>query len=231
MDCYRNYFQEVNKMHSVIRTRFILIGLISLMFLPGCTNWEEKYQNLQVEHENLKGLYEREQAERGRLSETAAEQRQTIEELQHKIEELEQTPAYASGFGDDYDVAFDAEAGTVTVTLPNEILFDPGQASLRSAANRDLDHIVSVLRSDYRGMMVDVVGHTDSDPIRVSDWADNWQLSTERALAVTRYLIQQGIPEDTIRAVGRGETQPVASNATPEGKAQNRRVEIVVNMR
>jgi chemotaxis protein MotB len=57
------------------------------------------------------------------------------------------------------------------------------------------------------------------------------QLSTERANVVVRYLVEHGIPQDNIRAVGRGDSQPVASNATASGKAKNRRVEIVVHMR
>jgi chemotaxis protein MotB len=218
-------------MQSRKKTMIMLMGLAAVVMLSGCTNWKKRYQELQVEHENLQGLYQREQQEKGQLQETAAQRQQTIEELQRKITELEQSPAEASGFGEEYDVAFDPQKGTVTVTLPNEILFPPGKAALKSARNADLDHIVSVLKSEYSGRMVDVVGHTDSDPIQKSGWDDNWELSAERALAVTRYLVQHGIPEENVRAVGRGSTQPIASNSTAAGKAKNRRVEIVVHMR
>jgi len=88
-----------------------------------------------------------------------------------------------------------------------------------------------VLRSKYSGRHIDVVGHTDTDPIKKSPWKDNWELSAERALTVIRYLIQRGIPENQIRASGCGEARPIASNATAAGKARNRRVEIVVHMR
>jgi len=90
-----------------------------------------------------------------------------------------------------------------------------------------------VLREKYNGKQVDVVGHTDTDPIRKTKdkWKDNWELSAERALTVARYLIQRGIAEDKIRAVGCGESRPIASNSTASGKAKNRRVEIVVHMR
>lgn len=80
-------------------------------------------------------------------------------------------------------------------------------------------------------MQVDVVGHTDSDPIKKSKWKDNWQLSAERALAVLRYLNSKGISSEKIRAVAAGSSRPVASNKSSSGKAQNRRVEIVVNTR
>jgi chemotaxis protein MotB len=128
-------------------------------------------------------------------------------------------------------VAFDAAAGTVTVTLPNAILFSPGKAALKKATHTELDHIADVLKSKYGGIRVSVVGHTDSDPIKKSKWADNWELSAQRSLSVLRYLIKRGIPEDLIEAAGRGAGQPVADNSSSSGKAQNRRVEVVVRMR
>jgi len=215
----------------VSRKMVLLFALVSLVMLPGCTNWKKKYQQLNVKHENLKGLLEREQAEKGRLAEEIAQRQQAIAELQKKIEELNQTPAQASGFGEEYDVAFDSAAGTITVTLPNKILFKPGKASLKSATSQELDHILSVLRSQYAGRQIDIVGHTDSDPIKKSKWKDNWELSAQRSLSVTRYLVGRGIGEDKIRAVGRGASRPIASNETAAGKTKNRRVEIVVHMK
>jgi chemotaxis protein MotB len=197
----------------------------------GCTNWKKKYNALNVEHQNLKGLHERELADKGQLAEELGQSQRTIEELQRQIEEYKKTPAEATGFGKGYDVAFDPSAGTITVTLENKILFSPGKAALKQATSRELDHIESVLRSKYSGKQIGVVGHTDSDPIKKSPWKDNWELSAERALSVVRYLIKRGIHEDKIRAVGCGAARPVASNATAKGKAKNRRVEIVVHMR
>ena len=125
----------------------------------------------------------------------------------------------------------DAEAGTVTVTLPNTILFSSGKATLKNATITELDHIQSVLDQQYSGREIDIVGHTDSDPIKKSKWKDNLELSAQRALTVTRYLIKRGISEANIRAVGCGASRSIASNASTSGKARNRRVEIVVNMR
>jgi chemotaxis protein MotB len=215
------------------KTIVLLICLVSLSLLSGCTNWEKKYQALLVEHENLKGQLDYERGEKGQLAERISQDQQTIEELQRQIEEQRKTPADATGFGDDYIVAFDPDAGTITVTLPNSILFDSGKATLKSATSRELDHIRSVLRDKYSGKKIDVVGHTDTDPIRKTkdQWKDNWELSAERALTVTRYLIQRGMAEDSIRAVGCGESRPIESNSTVAGKAKNRRVEIVVHMR
>jgi chemotaxis protein MotB len=219
-------------MRTINRTTVILlICFVSTMFLPGCTNWKKKYQALNVEHQNLKGLYERQTAERGQLAAQVSQDQQTIEELQRQITERYQSPAQATGFGEGYDVAFDAQAGTITVTLPNTILFDSGKADLKKSSVAELDHIRSVLQQKYSDKQIEVVGHTDAEPIKKSKWKDNWELSAQRALSVVRYLIKQGIPNEQIRAVGCGESRPVASNATASGKAQNRRVEIVIRMR
>jgi chemotaxis protein MotB len=213
------------------KTIALLTCFVSFALLPGCTNWEKKYQALSVEHENLRGLLDRERSEKGVLADQVTQGQQTIEELQRQIEQQRKTPAEASGFGEGYDVAFDPAAGTITVTLPNAILFDSGKETLKSATIAELDHIRSVLRQKYSDRQIDVVGHTDTDPIKKSKWKDNWELSAQRSLTVARYLIQRGVPEEKIRAVGCGESRPIASNSSASGKAKNRRVEIVVHVR
>ena len=218
------------------RILLVLACAVFSLMLTGCTNWEKKYKGLSVENENLKGLYanamdalDSANSERGMLSSQIQQKDMAIDELQKQIEESK-SAAKGSGF-DGYDVAFDAEKGTLTVTLPNAILFAPGKASLKSVRNADLDQIYSVLKSKYSGKRIDIVGHTDSDPIKKSKWSDNWQLSSERSLSVLRYLVSKGISDDNIRAVGQGSSLPIDSNSTSAGKARNRRVEIVVNMR
>jgi chemotaxis protein MotB len=213
------------------KTIALIVCLVSFTLLSGCVNYEEKYKALSVEHENLRGLFERERSEKGQLTDRISQDQQTIDELQRQIEELSKSPADATGFGEGYDVAFDPAAGTITVTLPNAILFDSGKATLKKKTSTELDHIRSVVESKYSGRQIDVVGHTDADPIKKSKWKDNWELSAQRALTVARYLIQRGIANDSIRAVGCGESRPVASNTSASGKAKNRRVEIVVHMR
>lgn len=217
---------------------FVLVAVSLVSILSGCTDWKKKYNGLNVEHQNLKGLYENcvasldsSAAEKARLGQELNRSQQTVEELQALVRDRNISPGEASGFGEGMDVAFDPTKGTITVTLPNAILFSPGRAALKKATSAELDHIYSVLRDRYRGRDIDVVGHTDSDPIKKSKWKDNWQLSAERALTVLRYLAKRGIAEDKIRAVAAGESRPIASNSNASGKAKNRRVEVVVHMR
>jgi len=216
----------------------VVFMAVGVLMLSGCTDWKKKYNGLNVEYENLQGRYD---SCMGALDSSAAEKsdltgklqssQKQIDDLQNQIENLKQTEGQATGFGDQYDVAFDAEAGTITVTLPDTILFAPGKASLKNVTNADLNNIHKVLNEKYSDKQIDIIGHTDSDPIKKSSWADNWQLSAERALSVLRYLKGKGIPADQIRAVACGESRPVDSNSTASGKAKNRRVEIVVRMK
>jgi len=201
--------------------------------MSGCTDYKKKYDYLNVEHQNLKGRYETLETQKQQLADQIALDQQTIDELRRQIEELNKTPADATGFGEGYDVAFDASAGTITVTLANTILFESGKASLKNATSTELNHILSVIKQKYADKDIDVVGHTDTDPIlKTKDlWKDNLELSAQRALSVARYLIDHGIPEKQVRAAACGSARPVASNASAAGKAKNRRVEIVVNMR
>lgn len=210
-----------------------VICVVTLSLVSGCTDYKKKYDYLNVEHQNLKGRFENLQSEKQALAERISQDQQTINELRRQIEELDKTPAEATGFGAGYDVAFDANAGTITVTLPNTILFDSGKAELKSATSAELDHILSVLKSKYAGKEIEVVGHTDTDPIaKTKDlWKDNWELSAQRALSVTRYLEAHGIPGNLLKAAECGQERPVAPNTTAAGKAKNRRVEIVVHMR
>ena len=204
--------------------------VVSLGLISGCTDYKKKYDYLNVEHQNLKGRFENLEGERQELANRVAQDQQTIDELQRQIEELHKTPAQATGF-EGLDTVFDPAAGTITVTLQNTILFDSGKATLKSTTSKELDQIVSVLKQKYASKDIDVVGHTDTDPIQKSSWKDNWELSAQRALSVTRYLVAHGIPEKQVRADGCGSARPVASNATADGKSKNRRVEIVVNLR
>ncbi len=107
-------------------------------------------------------------------------------------------------------------------------LFDSGRAEIRREAIPVLDAVGSVLAGIPNYIRVE--GHTDSDPMLPgAPYADNWELSGARATSVLRYLHQfHQIPYRRLSISGYADTRPVASNETPEGKARNRRVDIVV---
>ncbi|MBD3664819.1 OmpA family protein [Sulfitobacter aestuariivivens] len=109
------------------------------------------------------------------------------------------------------------------VTLPQDILFATDSTALQPALIGDLRALAQNVQI-YANSTLQIVGHTDSD----GDAAYNQQLSEDRARAVAGVLLQNGVPQGRIQTFGRGESQPVASNLTPQGKQQNRRVEIVI---
>jgi chemotaxis protein MotB len=218
-------------MHVVRKSVIVAVtGAVLVSLVSGCTDYKKKYDYLNVEHQNLKGRFDNLQTEKQQMADRISQDQQTIDELRRQIEELNKTPAQATGFGD-ADVTFDAAAGTITVRLPDTILFDSGKATLKSGTIKELDHIIAVLKEKYPGKDVDVVGHTDTDPIKKSPWKDNWELSAQRALSVARYMTDHGVSDKLVEASGCGAFRPVASNSTAAGKAKNRRVEIVVYMR
>ncbi|MEM1166478.1 MAG: OmpA family protein [Planctomycetota bacterium] len=125
-----------------------------------------------------------------------------------------------SAFGQGFDVS--GRPGELVVTIAGDVLFSSGSATLKRDARRELDEVARVLNSSYAGNTIRVAGHTDSDPIRKSQWKTNERLSTERALAVEEYLVTRGVSSDRMYVAGFGSSQPRGT------KAQSRRVEIVI---
>ncbi|MEM1004108.1 MAG: OmpA family protein [Pseudomonadota bacterium] len=109
------------------------------------------------------------------------------------------------------------------VTVPNDITFDTDSSTVRPALRSDLVKVGQNL-VNYPNSNVQIIGHTDSD----GDATYNQGLSVRRADAVADILQANGVSFSRITTIGQGENNPVASNLTPEGKAQNRRVEIVI---
>lgn len=115
------------------------------------------------------------------------------------------------------------EGNQLRVVMPNGLLFATDSATVQSGLMNDLYAVADNLNR-YPNTRVEVVGHTDSD----GSATYNFDLSQRRAYAVAGVLQQAGVAPSRIRAYGRGEDQPVASNYTDAGKAQNRRVEILI---
>jgi chemotaxis protein MotB len=114
----------------------------------------------------------------------------------------------------------------VNVEINASVLFASGEAKLNAESSQSLKAVAAVLKNDDHDLQVD--GHTDSVPIRNALFPSNWELSAVRASSVVRLFVDSGISESRLVAVGRGPTQPVASNETLEGRQRNRRVEITI---
>ncbi len=117
--------------------------------------------------------------------------------------------------------------GRMLVELPAGVLFAPGKADIFPKAQKALAQVAKIL-AEIKDRQFLVAGHTDSEPIKESDYADNWALSTARALAVTKLLVASGMKPGSLAAAGYGEFDPVASNRKESGRRQNRRIEIIL---
>jgi chemotaxis protein MotB len=125
------------------------------------------------------------------------------------------------------DVTISELKGKLTVNILDQILFDSGEAELKPEGQKILEKIAGVLAS-HTNRQIHVIGHTDDVPIR-RRFASNWELSTARATAAVRFLQERaGVDPRHLGAVGYGEFHPLASNTTAEGRAKNRRIEVVI---
>jgi chemotaxis protein MotB len=118
--------------------------------------------------------------------------------------------------------------GKLSVNMVDAILFDSGRAEVKKGGISVLQKVVSILK-DIHDKSIRIEGYTDNVPISSSlakRYPTNWELSAARALNVTRFLQEQGIDPALLSAVAHGEYDPIADNATPEGRAKNRRIEI-----
>ncbi len=115
----------------------------------------------------------------------------------------------------------------MVISLPNDILFDSGEADVKPEMKPILDQVAVLLNSIDSPIQVE--GHTDNVPVNNNEYRSNWQLSADRAANVVQYLIENyKVKPERLVAIGYGEYKPVASNKTQEGRMKNRRISITL---
>lgn len=129
---------------------------------------------------------------------------------------------------DKKQIAMDSTPLSLSISLNDSVLFASGQTALKPEAQILLTKIAGGLMNLPPGYHIMVRGYTDNQPISTPEFPSNWSLSAERAVAVVQLFLKSGIPGDTLGAEGFGQYDPIASNATQEGRYQNRRVVILV---
>ena len=156
-----------------------------------------------------------------------------IEELSAQLDDLNKTRKLLekrlSQEIQDKQVRLQMMEKGLVITVVGDLLFDSGKAKIRHEAYPVLDKVARVLKENVPQLNVGIEGYTDNQPIKLSSWKSNWELSTARALSVLHYLVnERRISPDRLSAIGYGEYHTVATNATKEGRQLNRRVEIVI---
>jgi chemotaxis protein MotB len=115
----------------------------------------------------------------------------------------------------------------IVLAMPNDVLFASGSAQLSPEGRQSVIRVAGVL-AGIHDRRFQVEGHTDDVPIRSGNYRNNWELSTARALSVVDLLMASGVSPENLSAAGYGQWAPRASNETADGRAENRRIEIVV---
>jgi chemotaxis protein MotB len=160
------------------------------------------------------------------------EQERKIKQLTSQVEELEQArrmleDRLAREIADKQILLEQTSRGLI-ITMANDILFDSGKAKLKRDAYPVLDKIAVVLNETVPERDIGVEGHTDTVPIKHSNWKSNWELSSARATNVLHYLIGRNVQPNRLSAIGYGEFRPIDTNDTKAGRSRNRRVEIII---
>jgi chemotaxis protein MotB len=163
--------------------------------------------------------------------------RAELEELRRQREETAQRLAEYKKLTSRFRKMIDAgkikvyfRRGRMMVALPSAVLFPSGKAELSERGKQALTAVAETLK-EFRKRRFIVAGHTDNVPIKPGDrteFKDNWELSTARALMVTRFLIEKGLSPRNLAAAGHSKFDPVRSNRTRRGRRRNRRIELML---
>lgn len=234
---------------------FMAMLLVGLGATIACGPSEEEMQAAQAEITQLKGkLNESEQrasalearlqemsdnnaalaerlniagAEKGTLERALEELRERQQQAQARLQMFTDMLNKFKAMIDSGKLRVRVVRGRMVVELAENILFDSGRADLKKEGQEALEQVASVLAS-IENRDFQIAGHTDNIPIRSARFPSNWELSTARAVAVTKFLSEHNVDPARLSAAGYADTQPVASNADAEGRQQNRRIEIVL---
>lgn len=205
------------------------------------TALKRRLATAQEQQQELERQLQTERAQKSELLQTRAQLNASIEEMTRALGELAQRKAQAeeriAEFRDllgRFRELIDAGRltvkildGRMVVQLATDVLFSSGSASLSADGRKAIREVAEVF-AEIPDRRFQVEGHTDDVPIRTERFPSNWELASARALTVLREMLDAGLPAERVSAASYGEFDPVAPNRTKEGKAQNRRIQIVV---
>ncbi len=220
------------------RTFFVFASiLITVLFFSSCLVSENKYIKKSEEADNLAKELAAEKEKNKSLADENIVLKESTTKLEKKSKEVEATSntykdllkemkgEIAKG-----QITITELKGKLTMDVVDKILFDSGEAQVKQEGIEVLHRVVDILKN-VKDKNIRVEGHTDNVQIAgrlVKKYPTNWELSQARALNVTKYLQQQGIDPQILSATAFGEYKPIADNSTPEGRAKNRRIAIIL---
>jgi chemotaxis protein MotB len=186
------------------------------------TNLSNQNASLSKDAMAYRELKENMKARQEQLNAALAEQGTSLKEIREKIITALSQLA-------DSGISVEFKSGMLFVTLPESLLFPEGSATLGKKFKQALSPLASII-NNYPKVMIYVIGNTDANKVHTARFQDNWSLSTERANSIVR-VFRDSYSVDPVRlvAAGRSKYNPVADNGTKEGRALNRRIQIVLN--
>lgn len=214
---------------SVLSALFVAIVIYLSLPAKGPTPEEvQKAQEAQQATQELKAEVEKLKTELTQTQEQLAALQEEKKEAVQAKSKLEQEMRAAM---ESKDITISELQGKLEVNILDRVLFDTGKAEMKPEGADVLLRIANIL-TNYPTRLIHIIGHTDNIPIRAgagAKYPTNWELSTARALAAVRYLVEKaGVDPHRLAAVGYGEYHPIADNTTEEGRARNRRIALVV---
>jgi len=219
---------------------WVIAGVVTTVFLVGALSLVSCARSRQAAQ--ARAALAEAQAAAAEAAARAQNLQASLDEARQRVAELEQEKEAAlqtrqsledqmRAALESKDVTISRLQGKLTVSILDRVLFDSGEARIKPDGEAVLRKVATIL-NQHTNLQVHVIGHTDNVPIRPAArdrFPSNWELSTARATAAVRFLTEQcGVDPRRLGAVGYGEFRPVADNATPEGRARNRRIAITI---
>jgi chemotaxis protein MotB len=172
-------------------------------------------------HENRVAI-EQLKDENAKLRSQLEEANRKLAEANRRIGELEAELAKLR------DQLAKARVPMLEINLAADILFHPGSARLTAKGKAELNKAAQTIKAEYKDKFIMIEGHTDAQKIKYSHWKSNWELGAARSLTVLHYLNDKGVDPAMLSAATFSKYQPMGSNDTKAGRAQNRRAVIVI---
>ena len=235
-----------------MRVRTLFLGLLPLLIAMSCGVPQEKYDAdiaaltdevartqtaledanarlnaLQNEKGSLEAQLTKLKAEIERLTGESSANAKLVEQAKKRLETFRKMLERFKSMVESGKLKIKIVDNKMLVEMASAILFPSGKAKLSEEGAEALTEVAGIL-STITERNFQVAGHTDNVPIKNRRFKSNWDLSSARAIAVVKHLVENGVPAKNVSGAGYADTQPAASNDAEEGRAQNRRIEIVL---
>ncbi len=238
---FTEYATKANRRPDATRWGWIVAGILAALLLAALLLWATAVGKMRA-MESLRTKLDDANASLAAAQNQNETNRNLIASLQSKITDLQQEKEASSQMAkalenemrsklESKDVTISNLQGRLTVNIVDRVMFNSGEAVLKPDGQSVMRKVAAVFAA-HPELKIQVIGHTDNMPIRPdarSRFASNWELSTARALAAVHFLTENaGMDPRRIGVIGYGEYRPIADNATADGRAKNRRIEIAI---